>query len=118
MPRSATSGSHNKSTFSSGSGSRVERRLPCWTPKTFCSTRYGVTFPLFAKLEVNGDGRHPLYSFLTAAESAPDGPGDIKWNFAKFVVDPSGQVAARFDPSVDPEADEVVAAIEKAIAAG
>ena len=64
--------------------------------KTFCETRYGVTFPMFAKIDVNGPKRHPVYAFLTAAQSAPDGPGDIQWNFAKFLVDRSGNVVARF----------------------
>jgi len=59
---------------------------------SFCSTKFDVTFPLFAKIEVNGAGRHPLYRFLTAQATQPDGPGDIKWNFAKFVIDKQGVV--------------------------
>jgi glutathione peroxidase len=84
--------------------------------KTFCETHYGVTFPLFAKLEVNGTGRHPLYTFLTAQATQPDGPGDIQWNFAKFVVDKRGTVVARFSPTVTPSAPELTQAIDRALA--
>jgi glutathione peroxidase len=83
--------------------------------KKFCTTSYGVTFPLFSKIEVNGQGRAPLYSWLTSQSTRPDGPGDIKWNFAKFVVDRAGAVIARFDPSTTPTAPEVRAAIQKAL---
>ena len=83
--------------------------------KTFCETRYGVTFPMFAKVDVNGTKRHPLYTFLTAAQSAPDGPGDIQWNFAKFLVDRSGNVAARFSPSTAPVSEEIVTTLEKLV---
>lgn len=83
--------------------------------KTFCETNYGVTFPMFAKLDVNGAERHPLYEFLTSQPTTPDGPGDIQWNFAKFVVDRSGRVVARFAPTVEPSAAELVAAIEAAL---
>jgi glutathione peroxidase len=83
--------------------------------KTFCETRFDVTFPMFSKIEVNGPGRHPLYAFLTAEKTAPDGPGDIQWNFAKFLVDRSGNVIARFSPTAAPASEEVVAAIEKAL---
>jgi glutathione peroxidase len=81
--------------------------------KTFCETRFGVTFPMFAKIDVNGGTRHPLYEFLTAQQTTPDGPGDIQWNFAKFLVDRSGRVAARFAPSTAPVSEEIVAAIEQ-----
>ena len=81
--------------------------------KTFCETRFGVTFPMFAKLEVNGAGRHPLYAFLTSQPTQPDGPGDIQWNFAKFLIDRSGNVAARFAPPTKPVSDEIVSAIEQ-----
>ena len=83
--------------------------------KKFCTTSYGVTFPLFSKIEVNGQGRAPLYSWLTSQATRPDGPGDIKWNFAKFVVDRTGAVVARFDPSTTPTAPEVRAAIQKVL---
>jgi glutathione peroxidase len=80
--------------------------------QTFCSTTYGVSFPLTEKVEVNGDERHPLYEQLTATPDAAGEAGDIQWNFEKFLVAPGGEVVARFRPTVEPEADEVVAAIE------
>ncbi len=83
--------------------------------KSFCATRYGVGFPLFSKLEVNGAGRAPVYAWLTSQATQPDGPGDIKWNFAKFLVDGEGRAVARFAPQTAPEAPELVAAIEKAL---
>jgi glutathione peroxidase len=82
----------------------------------FCATNYGVDFPLFAKVEVNGPGRHPLYEWLTSQATAPDGPGDIVWNFAKFVVDPSGRVVARFSPPTKPTEPALRDAIEKNLA--
>lgn len=81
----------------------------------FCTKNYGVTFPMFTKLEVNGAGRAPLYAWLTAEKTAPDGPGDIAWNFGKFLVGKDGKVIARFNPRVAPDAPELVAAIEKAL---
>lgn len=81
--------------------------------KTFCETKFDVTFPLFAKLDVNGPTRAPLYAFLTQQPTQPDGPGDIKWNFAKFLVSKSGAVVARFEPTATPLSDEVVKAIEQ-----
>jgi len=83
--------------------------------KTFCETRYGVTFPMFAKIEVNGANRHPLYAFLTAQPTQPDGAGDIQWNFAKFLIDRSGNVITRFAPATAPVSEEIVAAIESAL---
>jgi glutathione peroxidase len=83
--------------------------------KQFCSTRYDVTFPMFSKLEVNGPSRHPLYAWLTQQPTQPDGPGDIKWNFAKFVVDRHGKLIARFGPTTAPTAEPVVEAIERAL---
>ena len=77
----------------------------------FCSTTYGVTFPLFEKIEVNGDGRHPLYAELTQVADAAGEAGDIQWNFEKFLVSPDGTIR-RFRPGVEPEAPELVAAIE------
>jgi len=80
--------------------------------QSFCSTRYGVTFPLFAKLEVNGAARDPLYAFLTREATEPDGPGDIRWNFAKFLVDRDGAVRARFSPTVTPLDPALTGAID------
>jgi glutathione peroxidase len=80
--------------------------------QTFCSMTYGVTFPLTEKLGANGEGRHPLYDELTAVPDAAGEAGDIQWNFEKFLVAPGGQVVGRFRPTVEPEADEVVSAIE------
>jgi glutathione peroxidase len=83
---------------------------------TFCSTSYGVTFPMTEKVEVNGDGRHPLYRQLVDVPDSADGhTGDIRWNFEKFLLAPGGEVVARFNPMVEPTADEVTAAVEKAL---
>lgn len=82
----------------------------------FCSATYGVDFPLFAKVEVNGKGRHPLYAWLTAQPTRPEGAGDVKWNFGKFLVGKDGAVRARFEPTTAPEDPAVVAAIEAALA--
>jgi glutathione peroxidase len=82
---------------------------------TFCSTNYGVTFPLSEKIDVNGDDRHPIYSELTQATDAEGHTGDIRWNFEKFLVGRDGEVIQRFSPMVDPEAPEVTEAIEKAL---
>jgi glutathione peroxidase len=82
---------------------------------SFCSTTYGVTFPMSEKIEVNGDGRHPLYQQLTTVADGEGHTGDIRWNFEKFLVGRDGNVIARFGPMVDPEAPEVVEAIEKAL---
>jgi glutathione peroxidase len=81
--------------------------------KTFCETKFGVKFPLFGKIDVNGPGRHPLYAFLTGEPTTPDGPGDIRWNFAKFLVDREGKVVARFAPTTAPVSEEIVSALEK-----
>lgn len=82
---------------------------------TFCSTTYGVTFPMFEKIDVNGDDRHPIYSELTAVADSEGHSGDIRWNFEKFLVGRDGEVIARFSPMVDPEAPELIEAIEKAL---
>jgi glutathione peroxidase len=83
--------------------------------KTFCSTKYNVTFPIFSKISVKGDDMHPLYKFLTSKETNPDFGGDIKWNFSKFLLDKDGKIIARFEPKVTPESDPVIQAIEKAL---
>jgi len=80
---------------------------------TFCSTTYGVTFPLFEKIDVNGPGRHDLYSELTSVADSEGEAGDIQWNFEKFLVSPSGDVVARFRPLVDPEDPVLEKAIEE-----
>ncbi|MBV8303283.1 MAG: glutathione peroxidase [Acidimicrobiia bacterium] len=82
---------------------------------TFCSTTYGVTFPMTEKIDVNGEGRHPLYDVLTAKEDAEGAAGDIQWNFEKFLVSPDGDVVARYRPLVEPEAVEVIEGIEAAL---
>ena len=82
---------------------------------TFCSTTYGVTFPLTEKIEVNGEDRHPLYEQLTPVADAEGRDGDIQWNFEKFLVGADGSVVARFAPTVAPDDPAVVAAIESAL---
>jgi len=79
---------------------------------TFCSTTYGVTFPLFEKIEVNGDNQDPLYAELEKTADAEGHSGDVRWNFEKFLVSPQGEVVGRFAPQVEPEAPELVTAIE------
>ncbi|MBN6033761.1 glutathione peroxidase [Amycolatopsis sp. 195334CR] len=83
--------------------------------RTFCSTTYGVTFPLFSKIEVNGGGQHPLYASLTSVADADGEAGDVQWNFEKFLVGVDGTVLARFRPRTDPEDEAVVKAIEAAL---
>jgi len=103
--------------------------------KTFCSTTYGVTFPMFSKIEVNGPQRHPLYAQLVAAQpeaTAPEGsgflermtskgrapkvPGDILWNFEKFLVGRDGKVLQRFSPDTAPNDPQLIARIHQALA--
>ena len=79
---------------------------------TFCSTTYGVSFPLTEKVDVNGQRRHPLYQQLTTTPDAEGQAGDIQWNFEKFLVSPAGEIVARFRPRTEPGSDEVVGAIE------
>jgi glutathione peroxidase len=80
--------------------------------KTFCSSKYNVDFPMFAKIVVKGNGINPLYEFLTSEETNPGMSGDIKWNFEKFLVGRDGKVVKRFDPRTKPDAPEVIEAIE------
>ena len=82
---------------------------------TFCSTTYGVTFPLAEKVEVNGEGQHPLYADLTAVADSDGKAGDVAWNFEKFVLSGAGEVVARFRPQTTPDAPEVRAAIESVL---
>jgi glutathione peroxidase len=81
----------------------------------FCSVNYGVSFPMFAKIDVNGPDRHPLYAELTDVADAEGKAGDIQWNFEKFLVGPDGKVLARFRPLTEPEAPEVVSAVEASL---
>ncbi|MCZ4123246.1 glutathione peroxidase [Streptomyces sp. H39-S7] len=85
--------------------------------QTFCSTSYGVSFPLLEKADVNGEDRHPLYTELTRTKDAEGEAGDVQWNFEKFLVGPDGEVAARFRPRTEPEAPELVEAIEAVLPA-
>jgi glutathione peroxidase len=85
--------------------------------KSFCETKFDVTFPLFSKIEVNGPGRHPLYAALTGTETQPAGSGDVLWNFEKFVVDRKGEVVARFGPKTAPDDPALRAVIDRALAA-
>ncbi len=78
----------------------------------FCSATYGVTFPMTEKIEVNGEGRHPVYAELTTTADEKGTDGDIAWNFEKFLVDGSGKVVARFSPGVEPEDERIISAIE------
>jgi glutathione peroxidase len=79
--------------------------------QTFCSTTYGVTFPMFEKIDVNGDDRHPIYSELTKTADAEGYSGDVRWNFEKFLIAPDGSVQ-RFAPLTEPEDPALVSAIE------
>ena len=81
----------------------------------FCSTTYGVSFPMFEKIDVNGPQRHPIYAELTATADANGEAGDIQWNFEKFLVGPDGSVIARFRPMTTPDAPELVEAIEASL---
>jgi len=81
--------------------------------KEFCSSHYGVTFPLFEKIEVNGAHRHPLYKVLAGDKSSFS--GDIKWNFTKFLIGRDGRILNRFEPKTKPDSPEVIKAIEAAL---
>ena len=83
--------------------------------RAFCTMRYGVTFPLFSKIEVNGPGRHPLYAWLTGEAAGPEPAGDVKWNFTKFLIGRDGCVRARFAPQTEPESPALAAALEEAL---
>ncbi len=90
--------------------------------ETFCSTSYGVSFPMTEKIEVNGEGRHPVYATLVEAPYADEGgfkkstePGDVQWNFEKFLITADGTVVARFSPTTTPDDPAVVEAIERIV---
>ena len=80
--------------------------------REFCSTTYGVQFPLFEKIDVNGDQQHPIFAELEQKADADGEAGDVKWNFEKFLVSPAGEVVGRFRPQVTPEDPALVEAIE------
>jgi glutathione peroxidase len=84
--------------------------------KTFCSTKYGVEFPIFSKISVKGDDIDPLFAELTSKDANGQFGGDIQWNFTKFLVGRDGKVIGRFEPRTKPDAPEVIGAIEAAIA--
>jgi glutathione peroxidase len=84
--------------------------------KTFCSSKYSVTFPMMAKVSVKGDDTTPLYQFLTDKAANPQTGGEIKWNFTKFLIGPDGHILARFESAVTPDSPQVTSAIEKALA--
>jgi len=84
----------------------------------FCSSTYGVTFPMFDKIEVNGPGRHPLYQELTQYPDADGEAGDVQWNFEKFLLGRDGTVVARFRPGTEPNDPAVVAAVEAQLSRG
>jgi glutathione peroxidase len=83
--------------------------------KEFCSSKFGVEFPMFSKISVKGDDIDPLYQELTSKDENGDFGGEIQWNFTKFLVNKTGEVVARFEPRTKPDAPEVVEAIEKAL---
>ncbi|MER8090335.1 MULTISPECIES: glutathione peroxidase [unclassified Streptomyces] len=85
--------------------------------RTFCSTTYGVSFPLLEKTDVNGEGRHPLYAELTGLADEDGEAGDVQWNFEKFLISPTGEPVARLRPRTEPEDPELIAAIESQLPA-
>ena len=80
--------------------------------KEFCVVEYGVRFPLFSKIEVNGEGRAPLYAWLTSSEVGPEESGDVKWNFGKFLIGRDGNIMGRFAPTVEPCSVELKTSIQ------
>ena len=82
----------------------------------FCEATYKVKFPMFAKIDVNGEKAAPLYKYLTALDTQPKGKGDISWNFEKFLIGKDGKVVARFAPRTEPDSAEVVSAIDAELA--
>ena len=81
----------------------------------FCSVNYGVTFPMFEKIDVNGPGRHPLYDELTRTADVEGHDGDIRWNFEKFLISPDGEIVARYSPVMVPDDPTIIADIEKTV---
>lgn len=85
--------------------------------KEFCTSKYKVTFPMFAKISVKGEDQHPLYNYLTNKATDPEFAGEISWNFNKFLLDRNGKVVARFSSKDPPDGEKVTAAVEKYLAA-
>ena len=83
--------------------------------RTFCTTKYNVTFPMMSKISVLGADKTPLYQYLTDKSINPVTGGDIKWNFTKFLLDRNGKIVGRFEPAVTPDSPQVIAAIESAL---
>jgi glutathione peroxidase len=83
--------------------------------KTFCTTTYDITFPMFSKISVKGKEQHPLYRFLTSESTDPKFAGDVKWNFTKYLIDRNGNIIGKFGSSVKPLSDDLVGAIESAL---
>jgi glutathione peroxidase len=83
--------------------------------KQFCTSKYGVNFPMFSKISVKGDDKHPLYGFLTGKETNPAFPGEIGWNFEKFLVGRDGKMIGRYPSKTKPDSAELAGAIEKAL---
>jgi len=81
----------------------------------FCQKNYGVKFDMLSKVVVKGEGICPLYKHLTSKETDPKFPGEITWNFEKFLISRNGEIAARFEPNVTPDSPELTAAVEKAL---
>jgi glutathione peroxidase len=81
----------------------------------FCKSKYGVTFPMFSKISVQGADKAPLYQFLTDKSANPKTGGEIQWNFTKFLVDRNGRVIQRFEPAVEPQSKELVSAVESTL---
>ena len=84
--------------------------------QTFCETQFGVTFPIFEKIDVNGSEQHPLFAELTAVTDVEGYTGDVRWNFEKWVISPAGEIVARFSPLTVPEDPAITAEIEKQVA--
>ncbi len=84
--------------------------------KTFCTSKYHVTFPMMAKVSVKGEDIAPLYQFLTDKSAHPQTGGEIQWNFTKFLIGPDGRVITRFEPDITPDSSQMTSAIEKALA--
>ena len=83
--------------------------------KTFCSSKYNVTFPMFSKISVKGDNQAPFYKYLTSETGNQSVAGDIQWNFTKFLIGRDGKVLGRFEPAVTPDSPELTSAIENAL---